>query len=127
MALFLAALDERVRCVVVSGYLSTVKDALSHRGRANTCGSQYLPGLLTFGDIASVAGLIAPRPCLVEIGERDATFAVDDALAAYGGLARVYAAAGAADCLAADVHPGTHAFSGAKAFGWLDRWLGTTP
>ena len=86
-----------------------------------------MPGLLTFGDVASVAGLIAPRPCLAEIGERDATFAVDDALAAYGDLARFYAAAGAAGRLAADVHPGAHAFSGAKANGWLERWLGTTP
>lgn len=123
VALFLAALDERVRCVVISGYLSTVKDALGHRGRANTCGSQYLPGLLTFGDLATAAGLIAPRPCLVEIGERDQTFLVDDARAAYADLARLYAAAGAADRLAADVHPGGHAFSGAKAFDWLARWL----
>jgi dienelactone hydrolase len=123
MVTYLAALDQRVRCAVISGYLSTIHDALSHRGRANTCGSQFLPGLLTFGDIAAVAGLIAPRPCLIEIGERDETFHVDDARRAYEDLARIYAAAGARDRLDVDVHPGGHAFSGAKAFDWLATYV----
>jgi dienelactone hydrolase len=123
MATFLAALDERVRCAVISCYLSTIGDALSHRGRANTCGSQFVPGLLNVGDIASVAGLIAPRPCLVEIGERDACFVLEDARRAYTDLERIYHSAGASDRLDVDVFPGGHAFSGRKAFNWLARWL----
>lgn len=124
MTTLLSAVDERIRCAVISCYLSTVRDdALGHRGRANTCGSQYVPGLLTFGDIATVAGLIAPRPCLVEIGEQDTTFVVDDARRAYADLERIYAAAGCPERLDVDVHPGGHAFSGAKAFDWFARWL----
>ena len=123
MTTVLAALDDRIRCAVISGYLSTIHDALSHRGRANTCGSQFVPGLLTFGDIATVASLIAPRPCLAEIGEEDRCFIAEDARRAYGDVARVYALLGAEDRLAADVHPGGHEFSGRRAFDWFARWL----
>jgi dienelactone hydrolase len=124
MTTYVAALDERVRCAVISCYLSTIRDdALGERGRANTCGSQFLRGLLTFGDVATVAGLIAPRPCLVEIGREDTCFVVDDALRSYADLARIYAGAGRREHLDSDVHPGPHAFSGAKAFDWLARWL----
>lgn len=123
MTTYLSALDERVRCADIVCYLSTLWDAIGHRGRGNTCGSQYARGLLTFGDIASVAGLIAPRPCLVEVGELDDCFVKDDALRCYADVERIYAAADAADRLDLDLHPGGHAFSGAKAFDWFARWL----
>jgi len=123
MTTYVAALDERIKCAVICCYLSTIQDALDHRGRGNTCGSQFLPGLLTFGNIATVAGLIAPRPCLVEIGEQDTCFIKDDALRCYADVARIYAAAGVADKLDVDVFPGGHAFSGKKAFDWFAKWL----
>jgi len=125
MTTYVAALDDRVRCAVISCYLSTVAaDALSERGRANTCGSQFLRGLLTFGDVATIVGLIAPRPCLVEIGERDTCFVLDDALAAYADLAAIYAGAGCPAMLDRDAHPGAHAFGGGKAFAWMAQHLG---
>ena len=123
MTTFLTALDERITCAVISGYLSTIHDALGHRGRVNTCGSQFLPGLLTFGDIATVASLIAPRPCLVEIGEADRSFIASDAQRAYADVARVYTVLEADDRLAVDLHPGGHEFSGRKALDWFARWL----
>ena len=123
MTTYLSALDERVRCADIVCYLSTLEDAIGHRGRGNTCGSQFARGLLTFGDIASVAGLIAPRPCLVEVGELDDCFVKDDALRCYADVERIYAAAGAPDRLDLDLHPGGHAFSGAKAFDWFAKWL----
>jgi len=123
MTTFLSALEERIKCAVISCYFCTIQDAMGHRGKANTCGSQFVPGLLTFGEISTVAGLIAPRPCLVEIGEKDQGFFKDDALICYENVARIYAAAGAADRLDVDVHPGGHAFSGAKAFAWFAKWL----
>jgi dienelactone hydrolase len=125
MTTYLSALDDRIRAAVISGYVSTVRgDALSMRGKGNTCGSQYMPGLLRNGDIADVAGLIAPKPLLVEIGEQDDCFIKEDALAAYRAVERVYRAAGVPEKIDVDVFPGGHAFSGRKAFDWFDRWLG---
>jgi len=58
-------------------------DSLTDRGKGNTCGNQYSPSLLRYGDIPDVAGLIAPRPLLVEMGEKDECFVIEDAARAY--------------------------------------------
>ena len=71
MTTYLSALDPRIKVAVVSGYISTLRgDALTDRGKGNTCGNQYSPSLLLYGDIPDVAGLIAPRPLLVEMVRR---------------------------------------------------------
>jgi dienelactone hydrolase len=125
MTTYLSALDERIKAAAIVCYLSTVReDALTMRGRGNFCGSQFLRELLTFGDISTVAGLIAPRPLLAEIGEQDDCFVLDDALRCYAEVAQVYAAAGAGDRLRRDVFPGPHAFSGRLAFDCFAHWLG---
>ncbi len=66
--LFLAALDERVRVAVVSGYLSSWRAA--HTVPWNMCGSQVMPGQLGALEHLDVAALVAPRPLLVESGDR---------------------------------------------------------
>ncbi len=124
MTTYLAALDERVKVACISGYLSTIRgDAMGMRGKGNFCGSQFMPGLLTIGDIPDVAGLIAPKPLMIEMGEKDTCFIIEDAKNAYSHLERIYAAAGASKYLDCDIHPGGHAWSGAKAFDWFKRWL----
>jgi dienelactone hydrolase len=124
MTTYLAALDERVKVACISGYLSTIRgDAMGMRGKGNFCGSQYMPGLLTIGDVPDVAGLIAPKPLMIEMGEKDTCFIIEDARNAYSHLERIYAAAGASEHLDCDVHPGGHAWSGAKAFDWFKRWI----
>ncbi|MBI2300611.1 MAG: dienelactone hydrolase family protein, partial [Armatimonadetes bacterium] len=80
MTTYLSALDERIGCAVIVCYLNTLQDILE---RANTCGAQYMPGLATLGDVSDVAGLIAPRAMMAEIGEHDACFTVDDAMRCY--------------------------------------------
>lgn len=128
MTTYLSALDRRIRASVVSCYLSTIRwDALGDRGKANTCGAQYSPGLLLYGDIADVAGLMAPKPLLVEMGESDTCFVIGDAMKAYHRLRRIYAASGHPERLVADRFPGGHEFSGRKAFEWFDRWLWRGP
>jgi dienelactone hydrolase len=126
MATYLTVLDERIVASDVVCYLSTVRhDALTMRGRGNFCGTQFLRDLLTFGDISTIAGLIAPRPLLVEIAEQDDCFVLPDALRCYQDVAQVYAAAGATDRLQLDVFPGPHAFGGRQAFAFFDHWLGS--
>ncbi len=123
MSTYLGALEPRIRVVCISGYLSTVEDAIGMRGLGNFCGAQYMPGLLTIGNIPDVAGLICPKPLIVEMGERDQCFVIDDMRAAYARVERIYGAAGVPERLAADIHPGEHQWSGAKSLDWFDRWL----
>ncbi len=59
MTLFLAAVDERVRAAVVSGYLSSW--AAAHRVPWNMCGSQVMWGQLGELEHLDIAALVAPR------------------------------------------------------------------
>jgi len=124
MTTYLAALEPRLKVACISGYLSTIKgDAITMRGLGNFCGAQYMPGLLTIGDIPEVAGLIADKPLIIEMGEQDTCFVISDAREAYAKLEKIYAAARASDRLTFDHHAGGHVWSGAKSFDWFARWL----
>ncbi len=103
MTTYTTALDTRIKAAAVSGYLSTLDDAMSMRGTGNYCGAQYLPGLLNWGDIPDVFGLIAPRPLLIESGMNDNCFIFEDTSRAYDLLRAIYGAAGAAGKLERDV------------------------
>jgi dienelactone hydrolase len=124
MATYTAALDARIKAVVISGYLSTIADALGDRGGGNTCGSQFLFGLRTIGDIADVAGLIAPRACQVQMGTRDTIFEINDATRAYRHLQKIYRAAGASKQLEPDRFDGVHELDADAAMEFLSRHLG---
>ena len=124
MTTYLAALDSRLKVACISGYVSTVKnDAITMRGRGNFCGSQYMPGLLTIGDIPEVAGLIAPRPLICEMGTEDQCFVIENAKAGYARVKAIYEAAGVGDQIDRDVFGGGHQWSGAKSFPWFEKWL----
>ncbi|WP_276356352.1 alpha/beta hydrolase family protein [Cohnella caldifontis] len=67
-ALWLAAMDERVRAVVVSGYFSGYRDVLL---LGTHCGCNYVPRLWEYADYGDIGALVAPRPMLVESGDDD--------------------------------------------------------
>jgi dienelactone hydrolase len=110
MTAYTAALDARIKAAVISGYLSTLNDAMSMRALGNYCGAQYLPGLLNWGDIPDVVGLIAPRPLLIEAGEKDDCFIFEDATIAFEKVQRIYQAAGVSDRLSRSVAPVKHEY-----------------
>ncbi len=119
MSLFLAALDERVRLAVVSGYLSSWRAA--HALPWNMCGSQVVPGQLGRFEHVDIASLIAPRPLLVESGTQDPLFPVDAAVATVTGLRRVYAAIGADPAAVVhDVFDGDHRWNGTHVGNFLE-------
>lgn len=125
MTTYTTALDDRIKAACISGYLSTLDDAMSRRALGNYCGAQYLPGLLEWGDIPDVVGLIAPRPLLIEAGKRDTCFVFPDTTKAYDQLARIYAAAGHLECLDRDVADVEHESIFNKLPGFFARHLGT--
>ncbi len=122
--LWFAALDERVRCAVVSGYLYGYKDSLLKL--CSNCSCNYVPHLWELADMGDIAALIAPRPLLIETGTRDA-------LNGERGLANVseqvditrkaYQLLGVPERLMHDVFEGEHKWHGQQAIPWLARWL----
>ncbi len=118
--LYASALDERITCVVISGYLCTFRASIMSIVH---CPDNYIPGILRYAEMADICALIAPRPLLIEHGEQDNIFPIEGTRQAYEQVARIYAFLGHSDRLDADFFPAGHRFSGRKAFAWLDRWL----
>lgn len=121
MTMFLAAADRRVRAACISGYLGSTSAALRQLA---TCGSQTLPGLLRWGDRAEVAGLICPRPLLIQNGQFDSSFPWSEAKPEYERLQRLYRAAGHESRLALDLFDGCHEIHVPPVLAWFKRWLG---
>ncbi len=121
LTVFTAALDQRVKTAVVSGYLNSFKAFAL--GLGNFCGSQIVPGLLRYSEMWDIAGLIAPRPVLVESGTLDEGFPIEAARFAFAKLKRVYEVLGVPERCDLDEFEGGHRFNGAKAVGWIARWL----
>lgn len=121
MTLYGSATDSRIKVAVISCAMFSMTDhsvILS-----GMCGSQMVFKHLLLADIADIAGLIAPRPLLCEIGTRDGCFSIKTADRAYRDLRKIYDAAGVPDLLEEDRFDGEHEFSGRKAFDWFERWL----
>lgn len=121
MTTFASAVDRRIKAADIIGYVNPwyefgIKDA-------NFCGSQIVPDIYKYFDTHDIAGLIAPRPLLLEMGIYDDCFPLQYLLKGYEGVKRIYEAAGVADCLHTDIHPGPHAFAGNKAFAFFKKYL----
>lgn len=121
VTLFLAAIDERVRAAVVSGYLSSWRAA--HTVPWNMCGSQVLPGMLESFEHVDIATLVAPRPMLVETGADDVIFPLDAAEATVARLGDVHALLGGDPAaLVHHVFAGEHEWNGSRLLDFLERW-----
>jgi len=121
MTTFATAAEPRIKVADIIGYVNPWERFGVNR--ANFCGSQIVPDIFKYFDTHDIAGLIAPRPLLVEMGLHDTCFPIEDLLAGYKGIERIYQAADVADRLWADIHPGEHAFAANKAFEFFDQYL----
>ncbi|MFN8440729.1 MAG: alpha/beta hydrolase family protein [Caldilineaceae bacterium] len=122
--LWLAALDERVQCAVISGYFYGVEDSLLYLS-AN-CDCNYIPHMWENADIGDVGALIAPRPLLIEAARQDPLNGprgianVEEQVAI---TRRAYDLLSVSERLTTDYFDGGHVWHGASVFDWLDRWL----
>jgi dienelactone hydrolase len=121
-ATYVAALDDRAKATVISGYLNTFRTYALGR---MFCGGQYIPGLLRWAEQPDVTALIAPRPLLIEAGQRDPTFPIEASREAHRTLERAYGLHGAGDRLWRDEFDGEHVWHGTVAYEFMDRYLKT--
>jgi dienelactone hydrolase len=120
VTLYAAALDDRLSVVVIDGALCTFRASIM---AIEHCADNYVPGLARYAETNDVAGLIAPRPLLIEHGTKDPIFPIEGVRQAFHQLARVYALVDCLERLALDEFDGGHRFGGGQAFAWLDHWL----
>lgn len=118
-AMWLTAMDRRVRAAVVSGWLCSTEGVLS----IHNCPCWMTPGLLSLCDIAEVHILIAPRPVLFESAIADECFPISCTEDAYRAVVKGYQAFSAADKVRRHVFPGGHAWNGAMAYRFMAQAL----
>lgn len=121
MTTFTAAVDVRIAAADVMGYVNPWAEFAVKR--ANFCGIQLLPEVYKYFDTPDIAGLIAPRPLLLEMGIYDDCFYIQDQLAGSEQVKAVYQAAGSESCLWREIHAGGHRFAGNKAFDFFEKYL----
>jgi len=120
VALYAAALDERVKATVLSCSFCTFKDSIYSIPH---CIDNFVPGILRDFEVADITGLIAPRYLIAESGVDDPIFPAPGVEAALKGTRSIYSAQGVAKNVAHAFFPAGHLFHGAAAFASLREWL----
>ncbi len=119
---FTAAADPRVKATDVICFINPWGE-FGIRQWLNLCGSQVLPGVYRWFDTDDIAGLIAPRPLLLEMGIYDDCFLIQDTLRGLQGVQRIYRAAGASDKIWDDVFGGGHSWGANKSLRFFQTYL----
>jgi hypothetical protein len=118
MAMWLAAMDERVAATVSSGYLTTMDQMeIGH------CMCWKFDGLRELADWADVYALAAPRAmqCQNGLAETPDMFIVPLARQALREIQPIYRDLGAPDALELCVHPGGHVVDVPSLLSFFDR------
>lgn len=114
--LFSTCADPRIRACVISGYFCLWQYSILAMAH---CACNFVPGLHRFGEIYDLAGLIAPRPMLVEAGTRDPIFPIAAVKESVRRAREVYRVFNAPDGIETDYFEGRHQISGARAYDFL--------
>lgn len=117
MAMFLAAMQERIAAACVACYLTSHRSTFLDAPHC-TCG--HLWDLARQFEHVDIAALIAPRPLFLEAGSQDPSFPSGDAEALVEELRAVYELHGKShDDLGVHVHGGGHEINGAQSIPWM--------
>lgn len=122
---FMAGLDERIKCAVPVGFMTTWKDFMLHKSFTHTW-MVYVPLLPNELDFPEIISLRAPSPTLVLNDIDDDLYTLPEMQSADAILKQVYEKAGALDHYKCSFYPGPHKFDKAmqsEAFAWFDKWL----
>jgi len=123
---FLAGLDDRIRCAVCVGFMTTWRDFLLHTSYTHTW-MVYVPGLPGLFDFPEVLGMRVPLPTMVLATTEDPLYTREETERAGRILEETFRKAGAPERFCVTMYPGPHKFDlpmQAEAFAWMERWLG---
>ena len=124
---FLAGQDDRIKCAVCVGFMTTWRDLALHKAYTHTW-MTYVPILPNELDFPEILGLRVPLATMVMNDTEDELFTLDEMKRADKILQDVFLKAGAADRYKCLYYPGPHKFDKkmqTDAFVWFDKWLKT--
>ncbi|MBI4530264.1 MAG: hypothetical protein HY709_01980 [Candidatus Latescibacteria bacterium] len=112
----LAALDRRIKAVILSGFFTTFVQTVWH----GHCICHHPFGIGRLCDLPDLSALIAPRPQFVESGKQDTAYPLEPAFTM---VRRAYDLLGVADRLGLDSYEGGHMFRGGMSIPWMVEQL----
>lgn len=122
---YLAGLDNRIKCAVCTGFMSTWDDFLLYKAYTHTW-MIYPPLLSNYLEFPEILGLRVPVPVLVQNNSQDQLFTPEQMRNADSILREIYTKANASDRYRSGYHEGHHKFDltmQEEAFGWFGKWL----
>ncbi len=122
---FMGGLDERIKCAVCVGFMTTWKDFILNKCYTHTW-MTYVPISPNELDFPEILGLRAPLPTLVLNDSDDDLYTMPEMKRADSIMKEVFAKANASDRYKCSFHPGPHKFDSTmqtEAFAWFDKWL----
>lgn len=120
--MWLAAMDERIRLAVISGYLHGAKESILE---THLCPCNFVPGLWRDFDLIDIASLIAPRPAFYENGLCDVLNGpkgIDDPIAQFHKIQRAYGLFGKASHVCHRTFHGPHMWYG-LGYDFIDKYF----
>lgn len=123
-SLWAAALDQRIGCTVISGYMYGYKESLLDL--PCNCSCNFVPHLYEYVDMGDIAALIAPRPLLIETGTKDdlnGASGVDNVLSQINIIKKSYALFVKSHLLKHDIFEGEHRWNGVEALPWMRQYI----
>lgn len=125
VSLFTAAVDRRIAIAAPSCYFCSFAGSI---GSLRHCDCNYVPGIMRLGEMADIAGLIAPRPVRMIAGVLDDIFPITHVRTSFAHLQRIYAASGAPEACSLYEGSGGHRYYSdgawpfiAQAFAQVER------
>lgn len=117
VSLFSAAIDQRVKCAVVSCYFDDLKASLMSNPH---CSCHYIPGFAKNLRMADIGGLIAPRMLILEASKGDVGFPMKDVVFEFEETHKIFQALKASKNALLFKIEGNHEFDGREVFKFLN-------
>jgi len=124
VTVYAAACDTRITVAVPSCSFSRL---VADDGRIYHCDCNLVPGILAFGELYDVAGLIAPRYLLAVNGRKDRLHSVADIRYASARVAAIYRAAGCPERFASVLGDAGHRFYPELMWPFVTKATGASP
>jgi len=122
---YLGGLDDRIKCAIAVGFMSTWNDFLLYKSYTHTW-MLYAPLLPNYLDFPEILGLRTPLPTMVLNNREDQLFTLEEMETSDKILKEVFVKAGASEKYQCNFYNGPHKFDQEMqqdAFQWFNRWL----
>lgn len=122
-ALWLTALEDRIKATIISGYFHGFEDTIL---KTNLCGCNFVPNLWKYMDIGDIGSLIAPRPLLIESGREDplnGKRGLDDVYEQVEKTKAAYELHDSLDNLTHYVFDGGHIWNGKRSIEFFEKFI----